>query len=385
MKYLNRTIEPTLQSAATQFPVVFLTGPRQSGKTTLLRHLFQDHRYINLEDPEMRQWAEEQPKDFLQHHKWPLVIDEAQRVKNLFSYIQLSVDEHQQPGMYLLSGSHNFLLMESITQSLAGRSAVLSLLPFSYQELEPGEQDKETNQLMLQGFMPRVYQSITDISLFYRSYINTYVERDVRQMANIGSLNDFIRFIKLCAGRTGQLLNLSSLATEAGISFNTCKIWLSYLTTGYIVQLVQPYYKNYNKKLVKTPKLFFTDTGLLCQLMGIENMETLAIHAFRGAIFENLIYNELLKSRLNEGKNPDIWFWRNNHGVEIDFIIEEENKQIVIETKSGKNFHDDYLKNLRSYRQFNTDSSRMILVYDGDIERKIDDIQLLNWRSFSQR
>lgn len=379
--YIQRKLHKILIETSKQFPVVFLTGPRQSGKTTLLKNAFPKYRYVNLEDPELRQWAIDQPKDFLYNNIWPLIIDEAQHVPALFSYIQLIVDEHQKPGMFLLSGSQNFLLMEKITQSLAGRSGILSLLPFSYQELLAANIKEETNQIMLKGFFPRIFQTIDNVSLFYKSYINTYVERDVRQLANIGNVNDFIRFMKLCAGRCGQLLNISSLATETGIAYNTCKSWFSYLTTGYILQLVQPYHKNYNKKIIKAPKLFFTDTGLLCHLLGINSTDTLALHPLRGAIYENLIYTELLKQKLNEGKGADIWFWRDNHGIEIDFIKEEKDGLTAIEVKSGMNFHDTYLRNLHLFKKYNPNVKDMYLIYNGSVERKKQEINILNWKN----
>lgn len=379
--YIKRDISKELNNAATQFPVIFLTGPRQSGKTTLLKKLFSTYKYTNLEDPDMRQWAIDQPRDFLENNKWPVIIDEAQYAPNLFSYIQSIVDRHQQTGMYVLSGSQNFLLMEKITQSLAGRSAVLTLLPLSFQEISGINTDKKTNKLILNGFFPRVYQTIKDTSLFHKSYLNTYVERDVRQLANIGNINDFIRFIQLCAGRCAQLLNVSALASEAGIAYNTCKTWLSYLSTGYIIQLLQPYYKNFNKKIVKAPKLFFTDTGLLCHLLGINSSETLALHPFRGAIYENLIYCEILKNSINHGNRANIWFWRDNHGTEIDFLLETGTDITAIEAKSAKNFHDNYLNNLLKFKKYNPGVKEMFLVYDGIIERKKNDIQIVNWKN----
>jgi predicted AAA+ superfamily ATPase len=380
--FIERDISFSLKKAASQFPVVFLTGPRQSGKTSLLRHDFPDYQYANLEDPELRSWAIEQPKDFLLHHSSPLIIDEAQYAPNLFSYIQILIDENQKPGMFLLSGSQNFLLMERISQSLAGRSAILSLYPLSYNEISHIQAESKTNQIILDGFYPRLFQTVKDSSLFYKSYVSTYVERDIRQLSNIGQLNDFIRFMKLCAGRSGQLLNLSSLATETGIAYNTCKAWLSILITGYIIQLVQPYHKNFSKKIVKTPKLYFTDPGLLCYLLGINTVDTLAIHPLRGQIFETMIFDELLKSVSNFGLQENISFWKDNHGTEIDFLIGESSNAKAIEVKSGMNFQPDYLKNLKKYRSYNPEINDMSLIYDGTIERMIDAIHLRNWRDF---
>jgi len=332
--YQTRHITPVLQRAAAQFPVVMITGPRQSGKTTLLKHSFTGFRYLNLEDPELRKWAIEQPKDFLLNNPWPLIIDEAQYAPGLFSYIQLATDDQQKPGMYILSGSQNFLIMEKITQSLAGRCAVLTLYPFSYNELPESSSKDQTNQLIYKGFFPRLFQTVSDIRLFYQSYINTYVEKDVRQLANIGNLNDFIRFMKLCAGRSCQLLNVSSLATETGIAYNTCKAWLSYLVTGHIIRLIPQYHQNFNKKVVKTPKLIFTDTGLLCNLLGITDVQTLALHPLRGEIFENLIGMEIVKHLANRGELPDISFWRDNHKTEVDFILTRSLNLLAIEAKS---------------------------------------------------
>jgi uncharacterized protein len=378
---IKRDISKKLKEAAAQFPVVFLTGPRQSGKTTLLKNLFPEYRYTNLEDPEIRQWAIEQPRDFLDNNPWPVIIDEAQYAPDLFSYIQGIVDDQQKQGMYLLSGSQNFLLMEKITQSLAGRSAVLTLLPLSYHELSPLDVDKTTNRIIINGFYPRIYQSVKDVSLFYKSYLNTYVERDVRQLANIGSSMDFIRFVQLCAGRSGQLLNVSSLATDAGIAYNTCKNWLSYLATGYIIHLLQPHYKNYNKKITKAPKIYFTDPGLLCHLLGIHHEEHIALHPLRGAIFENLVFSELLKNSLNHQMDRNIWYWRDNHGTEIDFLVERAMKITAIEVKSAKNFHDDYFNTLLKFKKYNPDVFEMFLVYDGQLERNKNNIHIVNWKN----
>jgi uncharacterized protein len=382
--YIQRSLTPQLQQALKQFPVLTLTGPRQSGKTTLLRNQMSNFSYVNLEDPELRQWAVEQPKDFLQQHPFPLIIDEAQYAPDLFSYIQLRVDEIQQPGMYVLSGSQNFLVMEKISQSLAGRSAIFKLMPFSFDEIREQVGELTTNQIIIRGFYPRLFQSVTDYKLFYNSYLNTYIERDVRQLANIGQHLDFIRFIRLCAGRSGQLLNISSLATEAGIAYNTCKTWLAHLTAGYVVFLLQPHHQNFNKKIIKTPKLYFNDTGLLCALLGIDSEETLALHPLRGAIFENLVFTELMKYGVNNGMNQPIWFWRDNHGTEIDFLLEHNSRFTAIEVKSGMNFHNEYLNNLKKYAAYNPDLAGKMVLYNGTIERTFETTKLLNWRNWTK-
>ena len=378
--FIHRQISEQVKRAAEQLPVLFLTGPRQSGKTTLLRHLFPDYNFVNFEEPDIRHWAIEQPREFLENNPRPIIIDEAQYVPDIFSYIQSIVDTYQEPGMYILSGSQNFLMMEKITQSLAGRTAVLSLFPFSYREIQHLDTNSSTNECILNGFYPRLFHDVTDRALFYKSYVNTYVERDVRQLANIGNVNDFVRFMRLCAGRSGQLLNISSLATETGITYNTCKTWISYLTTGNIIRLLPPYYKNFNKKIVKAPKLFFTDTGLLCYLLDISSAETLALHPLRGAIFETLIYTELMKANINTGERASLWFWRDNHGTEIDFLLESNATIHAIEVKSGTNFHEEYLKNLRKFRKYNPHLHSMFLVYDGTIHRRKEDIIIENWR-----
>ncbi len=379
--YYKRQVTPLLQRSVEQFPIVFLTGPRQSGKTTLLKKHFQLFRYVNLEDPEIRQWAIDQPKDFLYNNKWPLIIDEAQYAPDLFSYIQLIVDEQNKTGMYILTGSQNFLLMHSISQTLAGRTSIINLLPFSYKEIKQDYAQNDTNSLIFKGFYPRLYQTVSDSSLFYKSYINTYVEKDVRQLSNISNSNNFIRFIRLCAGRCGQLLNVNSLASETGISYKTCNAWISYLAAGFVIQLISPYHRNFNKRIIKSPKLYFTDTGLLCYLLGIDSTESLALHHLRGSIFENLIFIELLKNHWNKGIESGLWFWRDNHGTEIDFIIEKGLTTTAIEVKSGGKFHKEYLANLKKFLNYSSSNIVPYLVYDGEMERSIDGIKLINWKN----
>ena len=381
-KFINRQITATLKSVAKQFPVIFLTGPRQSGKTTLLKKIFSKYNYQSLEDPDSRLWALTEPRDFLDHNAVPLIIDEAQYAPVLFSYIQLIVDEKQKPGMFILSGSQNFLMMSKITQSLAGRVAVISLLPLSDKELRDAEKIKSTEKLILTGFYPHLYDKVSDFHIFFRSYINTYVERDIRTMANIADINDFIRFMRICAGRAGQIINVSSLATDSGIAINTCKAWLTYLSASYIIMLVQPYYKNFSKRIIKSPKLYFVDTGLLCYLLGISSTEQLAINPLRGSLFENLFFSELLKKLSNSGRESNIWFWRDNHGTEIDFIIEEGPGMKCFEVKASKMFHNEHLSGLKTFDRYSRELSDRYLIYDGTTEREIEGIKLINWRSY---
>ena len=301
---IERTLQTKLLEFVKKYPIVTLTGPRQSGKSTLLRHSFPDYKYISLEDPDIRLFATDDPRGFLATYPDKTIIDEVQRVPALFSYIQTHVDKEGREGMYLLAGSHNFLLMESINQSLAGRTAILKLLPFSHVEMQksgilPQTVDKE----IFQGAYPRLYDKDLTPSDYYSFYIQTYVERDVRLMKNIGDLSKFIRFIKLCAGRIGQLLNQSSLANECGVAVSTISAWISVLEASYICYLLKPDYNNYAKRLVKAPKLYFYDTGLACSLLDIRTPEQVSTHFLRGGLFENLVINEFIKATYIRGKN----------------------------------------------------------------------------------
>mgnify|MGYP003287466557 FL=1 len=280
---IERILKSKLIEMANKYPIVTLTGPRQSGKSTLLRNSFQDYEYVSLEDPDMRLFATDDPRGFLSTYPDKTIIDEVQRVPSLFSYIQTHTDKENKEGMYMLAGSHNFLLMESVNQSLAGRTAVLKLLPFSHYEMEKGEiLPSNVNEEIFKGAYPRIYDKAINPDDYYPFYIQTYVERDVRLLRNIGDLSKFIKFLKLCAGRIGQLLNLSSLANECGISVTAATNWLSILEASYICYLLKPDYNNYAKRLVKTPKLYFYDTGLACSLLDIQNTEQITTHFLRG-------------------------------------------------------------------------------------------------------
>jgi predicted AAA+ superfamily ATPase len=331
---VKRVLSKAILKHGKKFPVISLTGPRQSGKSTLLQNLFPDYTYINLEDADIRLYAQEDPKDFLRGQGPKLIIDEVQRVPVLFNYLQGIVDKAKKNGEYILSGSQNFLMMENITQTLAGRVAIFKLLPFSYSEVsELRNKPKNAAEAIYKGFYPRLYDKKIDPDFFYQNYIETYIERDLRSLKNIGDLNAFTRFLKLCAGRTGQILNLQSLALDAGISQPTAKNWLSLLEASYIVFQLPSYSVNVNKRLIKSPKLYFYDTGVACHLLGIKNASQTDTHYLKGALFENLVIAEMYKSKLNKGIEPDYHFYRDSNQNEIDLLWQEGNKLNKAEIK----------------------------------------------------
>jgi predicted AAA+ superfamily ATPase len=344
---IERTLATKMISLAQKFQVITLTGPRQSGKTTLVRAAFSALPYVSLEEPDIRQVALTDPRGFLSNYPTGAILDEIQNAPELFSYIQRLVDDNRQV-QFILTGSSNFLLMEKISQTLAGRTAVLHLLPFSFNELEPLAEQYES--LIFKGQYPRIYDRDISPTDFYPSYIQTYVERDVRLMKNIGDINTFIQFTRLCAGRIGQLLNHASLANDAGISPNTAKSWLSILESSFILYRLQPYYRNFNKRLVKSPKLYFYDTGVACSLLGIREEDQVRLHYMKGSLFENLIINEFIKRNFNRGENRQPYFWQDNHGKEIDCLLVNGERVTPIEVKSGKTMSTSYFDNLKYWR-----------------------------------
>lgn len=366
--FIQRTIALHIQEMAQYFPIISLTGPRQAGKTTLLRTLFPQYEYISLEAPDMRQFAQEDPRRFLKRYSQFVIIDEAQRVPELFSYLQTKVDEDKIMGQYILSGSQNFLLLESISQSLAGRVAICRLFPFTLDELQP-HFTLSADEYMFQGAYPVMYDRGMKPALYYPNYIETYIERDIREMIQVRDLSAFRRFVKLCAGRAGQLLNLNALSVECGISQPTARAWLSILETSYLVFVLQPYHKNFNKRLVKTPKLYFYDTGLLCNLLGIQDVTQLEQHYLRGNIFENMVISELYKGKYHENNSHQFWFWRDNHQHEIDLLIESGMTLKAIEIKSGQTIHSDFFKGLIHWQNFSTQTAEMCYLVYGGTER----------------
>ncbi len=376
---IDRTLQTSLEYLVTKYPVITLTGPRQSGKSTLLRHTFSDYQYISLEDLDMREFAVNDPRGFLATYPRRVILDEVQRVPSLMSYIQTHVDNAGETGMYLLAGSHNFLLMESVNQSLAGRTAILKLLPFSRKEMQDGGILPVTvNGQIYFGAYPRLYDKGLQPDEFYPYYIQTYVERDVRVLKNIGDLSRFTRFIKLCAGRIGQLLNLSSLAVECGISVPTATSWLSVLEASYICYLLRPDWNNFSKRLVKSPKLYFYDTGLACSLLDIKSSEQLALHFSRGALFENMVINEFIKKAWNQGRDADLRFWRDSQGNEVDLLVYEEGKPSAYEIKSGETFQSSFFKGLAKWADITrTDTTRLHVIYSGSNSLTTSNGQLL--------
>ena len=362
-----RTLQDTLEHYAAKYPIVTLTGPRQSGKSTLLKHAYPTYRYISLEDIDMREFATNDPRGFLNSFPGQVILDEAQRVPSLFSYLQTHVDKTNESGMYLLAGSHNFLLMENVNQSLAGRTAILKLLPFSRREMQDGGVLPESiNQQIYYGAYPRLFDKNLAPDEFYPFYIQTYVERDVRQLKNIGDLSRFIRFIKLCAGRIGQLLNMSSLAVECGVSVPTVTSWLSVLEASFICYLLRPDWNNFAKRLVKSPKLYFYDTGLACSLLDIKSPEQLDLHFSRGALFENLVINEFLKKAWNKGSKTDLRFWRDSLGNEVDLIVYDGLEPQAYEIKSGATFQSSYFNGLNKWAALSgVDASALHVIYGG--------------------
>ncbi|MGB4838455.1 MAG: ATP-binding protein [Saprospiraceae bacterium] len=378
---IQRQAAETLRYLAAQFRVVAVVGPRQSGKTTLVRLIFPDKSYVNFENPDIRNFAIEDPRGFLSNYANGAIFDEVQRVPLLFSYLQQIVDEQNTNGMFVLTGSNNFLLQESIGQSLAGRVGYLQLLPLSITEI--GSSDLSVEDHLYKGGYPALYDKGKDVKLWMDNYIRTYIERDVRQLKNITDLITFERFIRLCAGRTGQLLNKSSLSIECGIDNKTVEAWLSVLEASFVIFRLQPYHNNYNKRIVKMPKLYFYDTGLATNLLGIQKAEQLILHPFRGALFENMVIVELLKQRWNKATPDHLYFWRDNAGHEMDVIMENAGDVKPLEIKSGKTITNEYLKGLLYWHQL-TGRTGGLIIYAGDmIQKRSQNIEIRPYYSLS--
>lgn len=366
---ITREIHPLLLELAGSYPVVTITGPRQAGKTTLAKMAFPTYHYCNLEHPEIRWMAQNDPAGFFKHHAPPLIVDEIQRVPELLSYIQVMVDESGKNGQYILTGSQQFNLNAAITQSLAGRTALLTLLPFSLKEIAEatfGMESLTRDKLLVKGGLPRIYHQRQNPLMAYRNYLQTYVERDVRQLLNVKEIVVFEKFLKLLAGRVGQVLNMSSLATDVGVSIATINHWVSVLEASYILFRLNPYYENFGKRIIKAPKIYFVETGLACYLLGIENEHQLAQNPLLGGLFENLIVTETLKARLNKGLDPNIFFFRDSNQFEVDLLLKWRNELIPVEIKSASTWHDSFAKGLLKFKSISPSCSNGLIIYGGD-------------------
>ncbi len=381
---IKRQMGGKLRAMAKAFPLVLVTGPRQSGKTTLARSVFPNHRYVSLEDPDTREFATDDPRGFLRQYPDRVILDEVQRAPELFSYLQTEVDRTGRPGRYVLTGSHHFLLMEKISQTLAGRIRILHLLPFSLDEISRTAK-LSLEHVLFQGLYPPIYDRRIQPRDWYPGYIQTYIERDVRLVKNVGDLDSFHKFLRLCAGRTGQLLNLSSLASDCGITHNTAKAWISILAAGFIVYLLPPYHRNFNKRLVKSPKLYFYDTGLACSLLGIEKASQISTHPLRGNIFETFILSEIVKHRYNRGLEPGIFFWRDKTGNEIDCVFEKGSSLIPVEIKSSQTFTSELAGNLAYWNRLaGRPSGPSFLIYAGEENQNRKPTSVVSWKAVGQ-
>lgn len=382
---IPRLLMPKIQETAKSMPVIGILGPRQSGKTTLSQAAFPNHVYVSLEDPKTFRFLTEDPENFFRVHSndHGIIFDEAQRYPELFSYIQVISDAKKHNGYFVLTGSQNFLLLEKITQSLAGRIALFTLLPLSTEELTLGKLlPHDIDDLLFKGSYPRVYQQGVVPREWAADYITTYLERDVRSIRNIENLTLFSKFIGLCAGRIGQLVDLTSLSNDCGVSVTTVKSWLSLLETSYIIFTLQPHYKNFSKRLVKTPKLYFYDTGLACALLEIDSPKHLATHYLRGGIFESFVLSEIMKKFYNQKRNPSLYFWRDKLGLELDGLIDRGGDLFPLEIKAGHTIGDNFFTNLLAWNKIsNTLPEINSIIYAGDDSQPRSKGYIYSWRN----
>lgn len=367
---------------ASKFKAIAVVGPRQSGKTTLARQVFPEKKYVSLENPDIRQFATEDPRAFLQQFPDGAIFDEAQRVPDLFSYLQQILDESTSKGQFVLTGSNNFLLQENISQSLAGRIAYLYLLPFTVQEAEEAMHEKLTVESALyKGGYPPIFDNEIEPSIWLPNYVRTYIERDVRQIKNISNLIIFERFLRLCAGRTGQLLNMNSLAIEVGVDTKTIASWIGVLESSFIIHLLQPHHQNFNKRVVKMPKLYFYDTGLACSLLGITQSTVLDLHPLKGNLFENFVVSEMIKEKNNNNIPVNLYFWRDNTGNELDIVIDDGLTLYPVEIKAGKTVTNEYFKNFKFWSKITGEGNGSVIYAGNDPQKRSNGISVLPWHS----
>lgn len=387
---LTRQLEKVLLRVKTTFPVIAIVGPRQSGKTTLCRNFFTEKPYVSFENPDMKERFAADPRGFLSNYEAGAIFDEAQNCPELFSYLQEVVDGSSRMGRFILTGSQQFRLHSGISQSLAGRVATFRLLPFSFCELRQSEvygpalAEVPLDTHLLRGSYPPIYDRQPDVALWYSNYVQTYVERDVRSILNVSDLGTFQRFIRLCAARTGQLVNFSEIGDQAGVSHNTIKSWISILETSCILFLLKPYYTNFSKRLVKTPKLYFYDTGLLCWLLSIKDTTQLNLHPMRGPIFESFVISEILKARFNRGEESNLYFWRDQNGNEIDLLLDQGIDQTPVEIKSGMTFKPDFCKTIRKWESISGSTQNPVVIYGGEESFQYKNCSVKDWRMIGE-
>lgn len=374
-----RQIATELAATANEFPVVTIIGPRQAGKTTLARMQFPNHAYANLEAPDIRMLATSDPHAFFSQFPPPVIIDEIQRVPELLSTIQVLADSSHQRGQYILTGSHQLRLQEAVAQSLAGRTALLRLLPLSISELKATGITHTRDEFIYQGFMPRLYNEKINPTRLYRNYCQTYIERDIRQMINLRRLIDFENFTRLLAGRVGQILNLSSLSNDVGVSSTTLKEWLSVLEASHTIFTLNPYFENFGKRIIKSPKIYFTDVGLASYLLGIESPALAARDPLIGNLFENMVVIEALKARLNAGKEPELYFYRDNKGNEVDLLFRQNRQLIPIEIKSAMTFNPEFAKGIAQFQKIASSAQKGYIIYAGNLTPELPHASVLHF------
>lgn len=384
--YINRDISDKIIELSQKMPIITISGPRQSGKTTLVKHLFPDYKYYNMEMPMLRERFLSDPLSFLNSDEKGFIIDEFQRVPEILSYIQVISDENNLPGRFILTGSQNYLMIEKISQSLAGRTSLINLLPFSIEELKGTEYfDNNADKLILKGFYPRIYNQELNSNEWLNDYISLYIERDIKQLINIKDSEAFSLFIRLCAGRIGQILNYSSIGEIVGRDIKTIKSWINVLETGYIIFKLKPYYSNINKRLIKSPKLYFYDVGLASAILGIKDVNSLESHYLRGNLFENFVIAELLKNNFNKNKKNDFYFWNEQSKNEIDLLIERSNQFDLIEIKASKTFNQSFTKNILNVRKSLTDKiCNSYIIYNNEEKFSNNEINVISWKEMSE-
>lgn len=381
MNEIKRLIDSELNRCSEFFPVVTILGPRQSGKTTLAKTFFSDYSYINLEDPEYFELAKNDINAFFSTVKIPVIIDEVQRVPELLSKIQVLVDKEKSNGKFILTGSFQQGLKAAISQSLAGRTAILNLLPFSIKELNSAGFDFSKDEFLYKGFMPRHYSENQPVDLLYRSYFQTYVERDVQSLLNVKHKNLFEKFLHLLAGRIGQVVNYESLANDTGVSKTTISEWISVLESSFIIFKLEPYFENYTKRLVKSPKIYFYEPGLASYLLGIKNAEQVSRDPLVGNLFENMVILEILKAQYAKGLEKSLYYFRDSKGFEVDLIIANGRNIIPVEIKSASTFNKDFCRNLKKMCGFAKNAYSPTVVYSGDIELESEGVRFINFKN----